>query len=115
MKAKRVVVCGLLAMAAGTARLAAQQPTDAAALYARQCASCHGATGAPNPAMVRSLGTIPDFTDARGMAAQPDSVLQAAIAGGKGRNMPAYRSRLSAEQIRALVTYVKTLSRRPVR
>jgi mono/diheme cytochrome c family protein len=115
MKAKRVVVCGLLAMAALTAGAAAQQPTDAAALYARQCASCHGATGAPNPAMARSLGTIPDFTDARVMAAQPDSVLEAAIAAGKGRNMPAYRSRLSAAQIRALVTYVKTLSRRPVR
>lgn len=115
MKAKRVVMCGLLAMAALTAGAAAQQPTDAAAVYARQCASCHGATGAPNPAMVRSLGTIPDFTDARVMAAQPDSVLEAAIAGGKGRNMPAYRSRLSAAQIRALVTYVKTLRRPAVR
>jgi mono/diheme cytochrome c family protein len=113
MTVKRVVVCGMLAMVAGTASVAAQQPTDAAALYARQCASCHGAAGTPNPAMARSLGTIPDFTDARGVAAQPDSVLQAAIAGGKGRNMPAYRSRLTADQIRALVTYMKSLSRRP--
>lgn len=113
MTVKRVVVCGMLAMVAGTASVAAQQPADAAALYARQCASCHGATGAPNPVMVRSLGTIPDFTDARRMAAQPDSVLEAAIAGGKGRNMPAYRSRLTADQIRALVTYMKSLSRRP--
>ena len=113
MKVTRVVVCGLVAMVALTAGAAAQQPTDAAALYARQCASCHGAAGTPNPAMARSLGAIPDFADARGVAAQPDSVLQAAITGGKGRTMPAYRSRLTADQIRALVTYVKSLSRRP--
>jgi mono/diheme cytochrome c family protein len=113
MKVSRVVVCGLVAMVALSARAAAQQPTDAATLYGRQCASCHGAAGTPNPAMARSLGAMPDFADARGVAAQPDSVLLAAITAGKGRGMPAYRSRLSAVQIRALVTYVKSLSKRP--
>lgn len=114
MKVALAVVSGLMALVATASRGAAQQaPADGAALYARQCAGCHGAAGVPNPAMVRSLGAIPDFTDARGVTAQPDSVLQAVVAAGKGRNMPTYRSRLTAEQIRVVVSYVKTLSRRP--
>lgn len=101
---------GSLAAMAGAAR--AQQPIDAAQLFARNCASCHGTAGAPNPAMVRSLGPIPDFTDPRALASTPDSVLINAVTAGKGRNMPRYQGRLTADQIRALVAYVKTLARR---
>lgn len=105
----------LVALSAGPAALLAQQPADPGQLYARNCASCHGATGTPNPAMVRSLGAIPNFADARVMGLLADSVLLNAVTAGKGRNMPAYRARLSPEQIRALVTYLRTLSRPPGR
>lgn len=101
---------GLVAMA-GAAR--AQQPIDAAQLYARNCASCHGTAGTPNPAMVRSLGAIPDFTDPHALASKADSTLINVVTAGKRPNMPAYRGRLTADQIRALVAYLKTLARRP--
>jgi mono/diheme cytochrome c family protein len=113
MKVSVIAASGLVAIGLGAGTLRAQQPADAAQLYARNCASCHGATGTPNPAMARAMGAIPDFSDARAMAALSDSVLSAAITDGKGRSMPAYRARLSAEQIRAVVTYVRGLSRRP--
>lgn len=115
MNGRLVGATAMLAIAALTSPLASQQPTEPAAVYARQCASCHGATGAPNPAMVRSLGAMPDFSDARVMAAFPDSVLIAVVTAGKGRSMPAYRTRLTPDQVRALVAYVRTLSRPPSR
>jgi len=99
----------LLVAAAGT--LSAQQPTAGAQtpaqVYTANCAGCHGATGTPNAAMARSMG-IPDFAT---VAAPADSVWVRAITSGKGR-MPAYATRLQAPQIRALVTYIKTLHRR---
>lgn len=112
MKGKMVVTMAVLALLAPFGAVRAQQTTDAAQLYARNCASCHGANGAPNPVMARSLGAIPDFTDPRVVVALPDSVLINAVTAGKGRNMPAYRGRLTADQIRALVAHVRTLSRR---
>lgn len=113
MRGTLVVMMALAGLAAAAGAVQAQQPVDAAQLYARNCASCHGTAGAPNPAMARSLGAIPDFTDPHALASVADSVLVGVITAGKGRNMPAYRGRLTAEQIRALVAHVKALARRP--
>jgi len=113
MRAKLVVTMALAGSAAAAGAARAQQPVDAAQLFARHCASCHGTAGVPNPAMARSLGAIPDFTNAQTMAALQDSALISAITSGKGRNMPAYRGRLTSEQIRAIVAHVKGLARRP--
>jgi mono/diheme cytochrome c family protein len=108
------VLAGLAAATLAASALAAQTPApDAAQLWTRNCASCHGATGAPNPAMVRSMGAIPDFSNPRTMAALADSTLVNAISSGKGRTMPAYRTRLTPEQIRALVAYMRSLGRNP--
>lgn len=113
MDTKVAVTSILVALATLAGSAAAQQPTDVAQLYARTCASCHGANGTPSPQMVQAMGAIPDFADRRAIAARPDSVLRAVITSGKGRLMPAYRTRLTPEQIQALVGYIRTLSRRP--
>ena len=101
---KRVVIlAGMFTLASGGA-LRAQQPVDAPALFAKTCASCHGAKGSPSPTMAHSMG-IPDFASGA-LASVPDSVLKNTIANGKGRMMPSYKSRLSTEQIAALVSYI---------
>ncbi|MGA2384297.1 MAG: cytochrome c [Gemmatimonadales bacterium] len=103
---KRVMVlAGLFALASAGA-LRAQQPVDGASLFAKTCASCHGAKGSPSPTMARSMG-IPDFASGA-LASIPDSVLKNTIANGKGRMMPSYKSRLTVEQITALVNYIRT-------
>jgi mono/diheme cytochrome c family protein len=109
MTTKVMVLTSLFAIATAGA-LRAQQPADAASLYAKSCASCHGARGTPNPAMARSMPGLPDFAAAT-MASVPDSALTNAIANGKGRMMTAYKTRLTAAQIASLVTYIKTFSR----
>jgi len=103
---KRVVIlAGMFTLALGGA-LRAQQPVDAPALFAKTCASCHGAKGSPSPTMAHSMG-IPDFASGA-LASVPDSVLKNTVANGKGRMMPSYKSRLSTEQIAALVSYIRT-------
>ncbi len=109
MTAKVMVLAGLVALASAGA-LQAQQPVDAAALYAKTCASCHGAKGTPVPAMAHAMAGLPDFA-AASMASASDSALRNAVANGKGRMMQAYKTRLTAEQITALVTYIRTFSR----
>jgi mono/diheme cytochrome c family protein len=101
-----------LALVLGAATLHAQAApaADGAQLFARSCASCHGAAGVPNPAMVRSLGAIPDFSDAHVMGALADSTMVNVVTNGKGRSMPAYKTRLTPDQVRAVVAYVRTLS-----
>ena len=104
MTTKVMILAGLFALGSAGA-LRAQQPADTPSLFAKTCASCHGAKGSPSPAMGRSMG-IPDFA-AGALASLPDSVLKNTIANGKGRMMPAYKSRLTAEQIAALVSYIR--------
>lgn len=103
-----VLTVGLGLVAA--VKLSAQQPSDAAALYTKTCASCHGAQGTPSPAMAHAMAGIPDFK-AASMASVADSVLTNAIANGKGRMMASYKTRLTPAQVSALVSYIRTLSK----
>jgi cytochrome c oxidase cbb3-type subunit 3 len=90
--------------------LSAQQPAGAASLFAKTCASCHGAAGTPTASMKTSMG-VPDFAVAATLASVPDSALRAIVMNGKGRMMPAYKSRLTPEQIATLVSYIRTFSK----
>ncbi len=102
-----MVLAGLLVLDAGSA-LRAQQATDAATLYARNCASCHGAKGTPSSAMASMH--MPDFAS-NALASVADSTLRNTVSAGKGRMMLAYKAKLTAEQIAALVTYIRTFSK----
>lgn len=103
-----MILAGLLALGSAGA-LRAQQPADAASIYAKTCASCHGAKGTPSASMATSMH-IPDFTSAA-FASIPDSTLRNTVSAGKGRMMPAYKTRFTAEQIAQLVSYIRTFSR----
>lgn len=74
---------------------------DGKADFEAKCKMCHGADGKGNPAMVASMGPNIDLTKGSG-----DCV--AVVTGGKGK-MPAYKDKLSAEQIAAICEHIKTL------
>ena len=73
---------------------------DAAALYGRSCAGCHGGDG--------SGGIGPPLKAARVIERFPTAADQAAVvADGRG-GMPAFAGRVSAEEIDAIVEYTRT-------
>lgn len=83
---------------------------DAAALYnndsAPKCASCHGADGKGVPAMKANMKDLPDFTDAAWQKKETDAELIETIKNGH-KPMPAYKDKLTEDQIKALVAYVR--------
>ena len=94
-----------------------QGQTDAAALYARYCAVCHGPTGkgdGPGANVVRQ--TLQDFSDPVAMRKVDDGFLFTIIQKGgsqlgRSNAMPAWGMKLTDDEIRALVLYLRGLAR----
>ena len=80
---------------------------SAASTYKTNCVSCHGRDGRGS-AVGRSLHAA-DFHSAQ-VQQQSDVQLAAVVADGRG-NMPAFGTRLSKNQIDALVKYIRTLAK----
>jgi cytochrome c6 len=80
---------------------------SAASTYKTNCASCHGPDGRGS-AVGKSLHTA-DFHSAQ-VKQQSDAQLAGVISEGRG-NMPAFGTRLSKDQIDALVKYIRTLGK----
>jgi mono/diheme cytochrome c family protein len=80
---------------------------DAAALYQAQCAKCHGADGKG----IESLkgADIPNFADEKWQASRTDQEFTEAINNGKGI-MPGFKDAHSAQEIRAMVNYVRSFA-----
>jgi cytochrome c6 len=76
---------------------------DAKADYTAKCASCHGADGSKSMMGAKPL----NGADVQGMS---DADLNAAITNGKGK-MPAYKGKLTDDQIKDLVKYVRSLKK----
>lgn len=81
----------------------------AAAVYRRFCHNCHGGDGGGGRAR-SSLASIPDFTNPKWQASRTDAQLSAGILNGRGDQMPAFADRVSAEQARDLVAYVRAFN-----
>lgn len=77
-------------------------------LFRRACALCHGAAAGGNPRMAAPLGTTPEVLDLRDAAsrAAPDEDLARVIREGRGK-MPGFGAQYTAEQVRALVAFLK--------
>ena len=76
-------------------------------LYKSKCAACHGADGSGS-ATGKKMGAH-DFTtaDVQGMS---DAELSTIITNGKNK-MPAYGKSLKAEDIKGLVSHIRTLKK----
>ncbi|HXF96157.1 MAG TPA: c-type cytochrome [Gemmatimonadales bacterium] len=105
--------------APGAQRAAAQDTARGKAVYDRWCAQCHGETGAGDgPAAGYMLPRPRDFTaalyqvrsTASGELPTDADILRAIDQGLPGTAMPGWKGRLSADDRRALVAYLKTFS-----
>lgn len=89
---------------AGTAKPASN--LDGAALFtANKCATCHGVDGKGKIKDAR------DFTDAAWQKKESDAELASVIKNGK-KPMPPYGDKLTADEIKALVAYVRTFGKK---
>ncbi|HZS09497.1 MAG TPA: c-type cytochrome [Blastocatellia bacterium] len=85
-------------------------PPDAAALFSAKCAKCHGPEGHGVPKYLKKGQK--DFTDAGWQKSRTDAQLTKSIAEGKGEFMPAWKEKLSAEEIKALVGLIRTFGKK---
>jgi len=100
----RAVVAGAVLTAVLVVTGSAQ--TDAAALYKTKCQVCHGADGKGDTPMGKKLGAK-DF-HAPEAAKMPDAELFDITKKGKNK-MPAYGTKLTDDQIKGLIKYIRTL------
>ena len=85
---------------------AAQGSAATTATYRTKCALCHGQDGSGS-----DLGKSMNVPDLRSETVQklPDTELAQVISNGKG-GMPSFKTSLTADQIHALVTHIRTLA-----
>src|SRR5580658_414798 len=83
---------------------------DAATLFKSKCAACHAADGSGSGSMGKQLGV----TDLRAdpVQKQTDAQLNDSITNGKGKKMPAYKGKLTDDQIKGLVGYIRELAKK---
>jgi cytochrome c6 len=82
---------------------------DGAGLFKAKCAACHGADGSGNTSVGKSM-KIRDLHSAD-VQKQTDAQLTDIITAGKGA-MPAYKGKLTDDQIKQLVGYVRELAKK---
>ena len=100
------VVTALVALAAPPAVVAA----DAAAVFKKKCAACHGKQGEPNKVFAKQ--GVRSFKDAEWQKATDDAAIEKSIREGKkGTMMARFEKQLSDEEIAALVAYIRDLGK----
>jgi mono/diheme cytochrome c family protein len=92
-----------------TAPASASEETGKA-VWEQSCRGCHGADGKAQT-RIGQTQKIPDFTATAWQSAFADQDIRGVIQMGSASNpkMKAYEGRLSAEQIDAVVRYIRTL------
>jgi len=104
LKSKAMLVAVSLVAAAQVASAA-----DAADNWTKDCASCHGKDGAGTTIMGKKLG-LADYRDAAVQAKFTDAQATDIITNGKEKMKP-FKDKLTADEIKALVAYVRTFKK----
>jgi len=87
----------------------AGEPFDAASLYDKKCAECHGKDGRSHTFRGKHTHSR-DLADGQWQDQVTDERIYNSIANGKNK-MPAFGKKLSDADINSLVTYVRSLKK----
>jgi mono/diheme cytochrome c family protein len=107
--AKRMFLAALIGLAivvVSSAPLRAQP--DAEDNYNKKCAVCHGKDGAGNTAKGKQLH-VKDVHEYMKSSSEADMIK--AVTDGKGETMDAYKDQFTADQIKAIVQYYRSLAK----
>jgi cytochrome c6 len=100
----------VLFFAAPTLTLPTRAADDPAALFKAKCAACHGPDGSGGTPTGKAMGT-PDLRS-DDVQKQTDAQLIESTTNGKGKKMPAYKGKLTDDQIKQLVGYIRELGKK---
>jgi mono/diheme cytochrome c family protein len=115
---KALVLCAIVLSFSSLAAVAAsgepeskksKPPADGRTVYANNCARCHGGDGTSQTTMGQ-MTEAPDLTDPAWQRGKGTSRMAASVANGRGQ-MPAFKKKLSRQEIAAAVAYIRTLKR----
>jgi mono/diheme cytochrome c family protein len=108
---KTIIVLTITLLIAAPLSLCA---ADARTNWTNNCAQCHGASGKGDTKMGKMLNAM-DLTDPKKQASFTDAKAATAIKDGVKQNgkttMKAFGGKLSDDEIKALVAYVRTLKK----
>ncbi len=108
MPSRRIVLppLALLTLAVTIAPLATAESPEK--IYGTSCAPCHGKNGKPTRVFTRQ--GVRDFTDPVWQKETSDETIEQIIRDGKkGTMMAGYANRLSSEETKALVAFIRKL------
>jgi mono/diheme cytochrome c family protein len=81
---------------------------DAAEVFKKKCAPCHGKEGQPNNVLAKQ--GVRSFKDAEWQKATDDAQIEKSIREGKkGTMMASFDKQLTDEEVTALVAYIRKL------
>ena len=103
------IVAGLGMMGASATSVLAADAAAGKAVFDKSCVGCHGADGKGNPGMAKVLGEKGLNLTSKEVAKKTDDQLIKVLAEGQGK-MPA-QSKLSKDEQKAVVGYVRSLSK----
>ena len=105
---RRTSLAALLLAALALATSARAEAPDAAKIFGKTCALCHGPEGQPNESFAK-LG-VRSFKDQEWQKATPDAQIDKSIREGKkGSLMASFEKQFSPEEIKALVALIRKL------
>lgn len=104
----KLLSAGLVLAVVATVTSPLRAQDDAAALYKAKCVSCHAADGSGNTPVGTKLGVKP-LSDPN-VAKHTDAEWVDITKKGQGK-MPAYDGKLTEDQIKSLVKYMRGLAK----
>ncbi len=111
MSARRLVPAVPALLLAAALAPAPAAAADAAKIFARSCAPCHGKEGEPNAVFAKQ--GVRSFKDQAWQKAATDAQIEKSIREGKkGTMMASFEKQLSAEEIKALVAHIRALGKK---
>ena len=87
-----------------------KKPLEAAKIYRKNCATCHGNDGRAKTLKGKFKGAT-NLTDATWQASVKDESINDTITIGKNGGMPAFGKKLNKDEVTALVGYVRALKK----
>ena len=92
---------------------AADEQANAKALYQRDCALCHGASGDGKTEVAKSMDlTMSDWTDPKTLSGKSDKELFDAIRKGTDKMPPEDSARAKDSEVQGLITYIRSLAKK---